>query len=71
MSVAERARRYRTRQRIGVVVVPVEVTWNDIDTLEAAGLVTWSQPDDRGALAEAVRTALNQWCDGVTRVAED
>jgi hypothetical protein len=71
MSVAERARRYRTRQRVGAVVVPVEVTWNDIVALEAAGLATWSQPDDRGALAKAVRTALNQWCDGVTRVAED
>lgn len=71
MSAAERAKRYRARQQAGVVVVPVEITWNDIDAFEATCLAGWSQSDDREALSKAVRTVLNLWHDSVTRLADD
>ena len=71
MSAAGRSKRYRARQQAGVVVVPLEVTWNDIDAFEASNLATWSQSDDRTALAEAVRAVLNLWHDSVTRLADD
>jgi hypothetical protein len=55
MSAAERAKRYRNRQQQGIVVVPVEVTWVDVDAFDVSGFARWSQSDDRSILARAVR----------------
>lgn len=51
---AERNRRYRQRQKLGVRVVPVPVDHCVVQVLIACGLLAESQEGDTGAVAEAI-----------------
>ncbi len=56
---AIRQRRYRQRQREGVVVTPVEIDVNDLLAFESAGLL---ENDDASHLSKAIRVILDEWC---------
>lgn len=58
----ERQRRRRDRIRRGARVVGVEITWDDLDAFDTAGLLTWNE-NEPGEIAGAVRTVLNEWRD--------
>lgn len=61
---AERQRLRRERQKAGVVIVSVEVSFGTQDALADAGLVEWDTTD-RAAIGKAATVALNEWA--VTR----
>jgi hypothetical protein len=67
-SDADRQRLRRQRKRAGIVVVPVSVSFDVLDSLADAGLVAWNE-SDRGAIGEAATNALHRWAcvtrDGV------
>ena len=52
--------RWRDRQRRGVVVVPVEILWDDLDAMNDAGLVAWNE-QDRNEIGLAVRHIVDEW----------
>ena len=62
-TAAERQRRHRDRVRRDVKLVRLEINGDDLDALNDAGLVAWNE-NDTERLAEAVRTALDEWRDG-------
>ena len=62
-TAAERQRRRRDRAQRGVKLVHLEITGDDLDALNDAGLVAWNESDSE-KLAGAVRTALDEWRDG-------
>ncbi|MDX9861639.1 MAG: hypothetical protein RBS99_12060 [Rhodospirillales bacterium] len=54
MSEAERARRYRNRQILGVQLVTVEIDQTTADNLVARGLLDPDAAGDRDALADVL-----------------
>ena len=57
---AERQRRRRERAQRGVKLIRIEITGDDLDALNDAGLMAWNE-NDTEKLAVAVRTALDEW----------
>ena len=43
-------------------MVSVEITWDDLDAFDAAGLVVWNESDS-GEIAGAVRAIVDEWRD--------
>ena len=61
-TAAKRQRRRRDRARRGVRVVGIEITWDDLDAFDTAGLLAWNE-NDPGEIADAVRIVLDEWRD--------
>ncbi len=57
---AVRQREYRKRRKHGRCCITLEVSGDDLDALNDAGLCAWNE-SKRDAIAEAVREALDQW----------
>jgi hypothetical protein len=67
MQSADRARRYRDRQRRLRSVVPVEVDFGLVDCLIETGMVPLDRSEDRQAIGAAVAIILAHWQETVTR----
>ena len=67
MSSAERSRRYRQRQRHGVMTVTVEVCSHIIDALLEVKWLERKDADDRASVQAAMQRLLNAYADTVTR----
>ncbi|MFW6028053.1 MAG: hypothetical protein ACOC9Q_00820 [bacterium] len=68
-AAAYRQRLRRQRRRAGVVVVPVEVSFDLLAALADAGKCSWNE-GDRAVIGNAATDALCEWA-GVTRDGDD
>lgn len=57
---SKRQQRYRQRLKSGTVIVQIEITPDDIDAMNDAGLIDWNCTD-KSRLSMAVRQAFNNW----------
>lgn len=60
-TAADRKRRYRARQRDGVIVVPLPVPASTIAALADVGWLDPERQDDREAIADALIRQLRWW----------
>ncbi len=61
---ALRMRRYRRRQREGLLQVQIEVSWRDIEQLILGGYLEDQEAGDPDRLGNALLTAARQSLDG-------
>ena len=57
-SAADRAHEYRRRRAEGIIVVPVEVDPEDVNSLVEYGLLDRQNSADRGEIGEAIELVL-------------
>ncbi len=57
-SAADRAHEYRRRRAEGIIVVPVEVDREDVNSLIGYGLLKSQNSADRGEIGEAIELVL-------------
>lgn len=57
MTPKERMRRHRARRKAGRMVIPVEIGWDELDTLQARGLLSEDESDP-AEIAKAVQADI-------------
>ena len=63
-SAADRARLYRERKSVGIIVVPVEVDREDVNSLVEYGLLKPQNSADRREIGEALELVLAALYEG-------
>lgn len=64
-SAAERMRRFRERQKLGIAMtVPVQVFTKEIDRMVDKKLLQATKKDDRMSVITAIEDILDEWFEG-------